>query len=400
MRMAGCMLKFGRLFPLLAGCVVIGCVSGPQQPKGAWPWEYGEKNGYYQPGDYIAVSGNVAHFGEVPKAVKPLTAESRETPIPGASSAPQTAESKSRPALLPANGKPGSDAVKDKLKREYDFTVNDTKNEPPAYLPTGAARTTHDLTACNHGNAPVSVAIVIDPVASRNVSSDKALPLTAIVPPNTDQVLVQIAPKMKNESYNLSYSYSWSMGDYTAPHRCPEHYQFPFGDNVRAFASVSDTVNSTPYTRNAVIFSMPVGTPVLAARKGTVIRIKSDDRIDILHEDSTIASYRHIGKIAEGITVGKAVSSDDIIGIAATAENQKEAYLQLTVWRPEPAPIKSNAPGSGFDLVSFPLEFCRAETDKCGVITRNQAVSRSTMTESKKQAKRRVNPASRKRVSL
>jgi hypothetical protein len=398
--MVGFMLKFGRLIPLLAGCIVMGCVSGPQQPKGAWPWEYGKETGNHQTGGHIAMSRNVAQFGEVPKAVKPLTPENRETPIPGASSPPEASESKPHPALLPANGKSGSDPVKDKLKREYDFTVNKIMNAPPAYLSMDAVRITHDLTACNRGNAPVSVTITFDPIASRNVSTDKALPLTAIVPPNTDQVLVNIARKMKNESNIVSYSYSWSVGDYTAPHRCPEHYRFPFGDNIRAFASVSDTVNSTPYTRNAVIFSMPAGTPVLAARKGTVIQIKTDDRIDILHEDSTIATYRHIGKIARGITVGKAVSTDDIIGIAATAENQKEAYLQLTVWRPEPAPIKSNSPGSGFDLVSFPLEFCSAKTDKCGVITHNQAVSRSTMTESKNQAKHKVNPAKRKKVSL
>jgi hypothetical protein len=187
------------------------------------------------------------------------------------------------------------------------------------------------------------------------------------------------------------------MGDYTARHHCPEQYRFPFGDNVRAFASVGGNADPTPYTRHAVVFSLPAGTPVLAARKGTVVQIKSDDRIDILHDDATIASYSHLGTIAQGITVGKTVSTDDIIGSVTATGNQKEAYMQLAVWRPEPLPPitlqKTDSTGSGFDLVSFPLEFCSADTNECGVLTKSQTVSRSKIAETKKQAKRKVKPA-------
>jgi len=397
MKIADYMIKYCRWLPFLAGLIVFGCTSAPQQ-KGIWPWEYGKDFGNRQTGDHIAISRGVATFGEVPKAVKPISPESHETQAPVSYSPAETSVTNTQPPLLPTKSKPGIGKTINKAKREYDFSVSDIKIAPASYLPAESIHTAYDITAYNHGNAPVSVTIGIDPNSSQNLSTDKTLPLNAVVPPNTDQALVHFAPKMKNEAYNFRYTYSWSIGDYTARHKSPEHYLFPLGNNTRAFARVSDTANSTPYTRYAVMFSMPVGTPVLAARKGTVVQIKTDDKIDILHDDSTIATYSHLGKIAEGIIVGKAVSTADIIGIVGATENKKEAYMQLTVWWPEPPPIdsqKTNSPNSGFDLVSFPLEFCSTGSSECRVLTQSQWVSRNKMTEIKNQGKRKVKPATK-----
>jgi len=155
---------------------------------------------------------------------------------------------------------------------------------------------------------------------------------------------------------------------------------------------VSDNANTSTYTRYAVIFSMPVGTPVLAARKGTVVQIKAG-KIDILHDDSTIATYSHLGKISEGIIAGKAVATEDIIGVVGTTADKIEGYMQLTVWRPEPlsiASLKKVSQSVGFDFVSFPLEFCSTDSSECRVITEDQMVSRNKMTGSKNQGKRKL----------
>ena len=189
---------------------------------------------------------------------------------------------------------------------------------------------------------------------------------------------MHFSPKRKG----LVYNYKWIIGDYTASHNCPEQYQFPFGEKVRAFASVSDATNATLYTRYALSFSMPTRTPVLAARKGSVIRISSDNKIDILHEDSTIGTYSHLEKIADNIVVGKTVTTEDILGIAGTAENNNEAYIQLTVWRPEPTPsdaLQANSQRIGLVAVSFPLAFRSTDSDKDKVLTQSQPVSRGKL---------------------
>ncbi len=388
MSIVNSVMKYSRWPLFLAACTLFGCASAPQ-PQGAWPWEHAKDTGNYQTGNHFTVSGNVANFGEAPKALDPVNPASLGPRIPSPS-VPETPASKAPPVSLPAD-RPDSGRMENKVKKEYDFTVSDIKIVPPSYLPSNAVGTTYDITAFNWGNAPVSVSIGIDAVSSKNVSTDKPLPFTAVVAPNTNQAVVHVGPKMKNESFNFRFSYSWSIGDYTAQHRCPEHYQFPFGDNIRAFASVTGQAVSTPYTRYAVVFSMPAGTPVLAARKGTVVRITSDDRIDILHDDATIGTYSHLRKLADGVVVGKAVTTEDVIGTAGAAENGTHAYMQLTVWRPEPSSVVSGntrPSGPGFELVSFPLEFCRTGSDDCGVLTQNQAVSRSKVPETKKPRKR------------
>lgn len=90
--------------------------------------------------------------------------------------------------------------------------------------------------------------------------------------------------------------------------------------------------------------------------------------------------------------MGKAVAAGEVIGKAGAAENPKEAYLQLTVWRPEPTPnasLQAIAPGSGFDLVSLPLEFCVSGPGDCRVLTRDQWLPGKATATPKKQAKRR-----------
>jgi len=393
-----CWMKKGWGVLLLAACTMSGCVNGPLPQKAAWPWEHAKDYGNNQTGDYVTIRGNVANFDEAPKAVKAVNPEALQPPVPDLPPALETPLTKTQTPASPTESETGSGKSKDSAKRNYDFTVRDIKTAPPSYLPTDSVRSAYDVTAFNHGSAPVSVTIGIDPAASHNIATDKTLPFHAVVSPHSDQALVRIGPNMKNEAYNFRYTYSWNVGDYTASHNCPEHYRFPFADNVKAFASVNDTVNSSTYTRYAVLFSLPVGTPVLAARKGTVVQIRTD-KIDILHDDSTIATYGHLGKVSEGIVAGKAVSTEDIIGVAGRTGDQKEAYLQLTVWRPEPRPVasmKTVSQGAGLDLVSFPLEFCSTGSSDCRVITQDQTVSRNKLTELKKQAKRKVRSATRK----
>ncbi|GFE62815.1 peptidoglycan DD-metalloendopeptidase family protein [Geobacter sp. AOG2] len=399
MRLADYAMNYARLFPFLAVCILSGCVSGAQQQKGSWPWEYNRQEGRYPTGDYVAVSGPVANFGDAPKAVKPVTPESLAPPAPAAASPAGAASAKTPPPPASPARKPGPGAVTGQAQRGYDFTVAETKILSPSYVPTGSVREAYDIVACNRGNAPVSVTIG-GGTASENMATDKPLPVTAVVPPHTDQVLVRVSARMKNKAYRFGYTTSWSIGDHRARHQCPEHYRFPFGEKVRAFASVGDPAGSTSYTRYAVVFSLPAGTPVLAARKGAVVRIDpSDDKIDILHDDGTIASYSHLGGIGAGVAAGKAVAAGEAIGTAGAADNREVVFFQLTVWRPEPRPSASplaNGPNPGYDLVSFPLEFCTTDTGGCRVLTQSQWVARNGAADVKKQGKRGTRPAVRK----
>jgi hypothetical protein len=91
--------------------------------------------------------------------------------------------------------------------------------------------------------------------------------------------------------------------------------------------------------------------------------------------------------------VGKAVAAGDMIGIAGTAQNKKDAYVQLTVWHPEPAPtasLKTNPPHVGYELASLPVEFCRTDAGECRTLTHSQWVSRTRTATLKKRGERKV----------
>ena len=381
--------NYFRLLPILGALVLFGCTSLPEQKK-IWPWDYGTGHGEPNTGDYVAFRAGVTNFGEPPQAVKPIKPEPVEPRPPDVRPVAETFATKTEP---PAASEQRKEKATGNKKNGYDFTVNEKKSLVPSNLLLDTSSSGFDLTASNYGNAPVSVAITFDKGSAQNVSADKALPYYAVVPAHSDQTLVHLSAKTKEQGFNVRYNSVWSIGDYTATHNCPEQYLFPFGEKVRAFASVTNTADATPFTRNAVIFSMPKGTPVLAARKGVVIQIAPDGKIDILHEDSTIGTYYHLEQVDEYVVVGKTVTADDVIGIAGTSENNKDAYMQLTVWRPEPPTTSGQLLASsqriGFEAVSYPLAFKSAGSDKGTVLTKNQLVSRGKLRVTNKQAKRR-----------
>ena len=365
--------------------IVCGCVTLPEQEK-IWPWQYGTGQGEPNTtGDYTAFRAGVANFGEPPKTVKPVKPGSID---PRPASKPPAAATPATDAEPPAASEQEKEKATRTEKTGYDFTVSEKKALAVENLFLDNVRPAYDIIAANEGNAPVSVAIQLDNSASKNVTSDKSLPYSAVVPPHSDRTLVQFSAKNRKQGFNFSYNTSWSIGDYTATHTCPEQYLVPFGEKVRAFASVSNTANDSPFTRNAVVFSVPKKTPVLAARKGVVIQISPSGKVDILHDDATIATYFHLERINEYVAIGRAVTTDDIIGIAGTGGTNTDAFIQLTVWRPK-AQTEAGFQQIGFEAVSFPLAFKSAGSSNGKVLTKDQPVSRSALGSSKKQAKRR-----------
>jgi murein DD-endopeptidase MepM/ murein hydrolase activator NlpD len=368
-----------------------GCVKLPEQQTSAWPWEYGRGQGEPNVPDYISFRAGVANFDEPPRTVKPVTPESIGLPAPEATSS----------TALPAPAVIAETAVKKSTEtdkdvaipnKDYDFKVGEKISSSALLQAFNTDNSDKEFIAYNNGGAPVSVAIDIDRSASQNASVNVTLPYYTVVPANTNKTLLQLSPQKSGTHLSFRYSYQWTIGDYTARHNCPEQYRFPFNKKVRAYAHVSDTINAHPSSRYAVVFTLPKGTPVLAARKGTVVRIHPNGKIDILHDDATIATYSNLEAIARDIAVGKTITTEDAIGVAGTAENNKDAYIQLTVWRPEPqtsSALLVSVQEIGFNSVSFPLPFSVAASDKGKVLVENQLISSGQLPAINKQPKRK-----------
>jgi hypothetical protein len=370
-----------------------GCVKLPEQQTSAWPWEYGRGQGEPDIPDFIAFRGGVANFDEPPRAVKPITPEVAGAPSPEALPATTTSPAVKTEAIPEKAIEPEPGAAMP--NKDYDFRVAEKISVSALLQVYNSDNPRKDITAYNNGGAPVSVVIDIERGTAQNASADKPLPYYAVVPAHTDDSLIQLSPQKRGAPISFRYSYQWNIGDYTARHNCPEQYRFPFNKKVRAYAYVSDAKTASPSSRYAVVFTLPKGTPVLAARKGIVMRTHPEGKIDILHEDATIGTYSHLETVAQNMTIGKTVATEEIIGIAGTAENNKDAYIQLTVWRPEPL-TSSTSPVStqqiGFDAVSFPLPFSATPSDHGRVLVENQSISSGQLPAVKKQPKRKHTP--------
>jgi len=276
--------------------------------------------------------------------------------------APPAPAALSRPAARTAAG-------------EYDFSlIGDNSADPPS-TPGGPASAR--IIAVNNGFAPVSVTFDFNYDQTENIRPDVSLPFTAVILPQSEMVLARLFPVDSRKGMKHSCKYTWQLGDYTAGHQCPEHYRYPFAGNVRAFASVAGPQDADPFARYSVQFSLPAGSKVLAARNGMVVRVRKDNDIEILHDDSTIATYSHLGKLEKGVLAGKRISAGDVLGVAEKSDKPGMAYMQITVWRPEQPPtgtLFKRSVSASFLRTSFPMEFC-SDANDCRVFTHNQLVS-------------------------
>ncbi|GFO64615.1 M23 family metallopeptidase [Geomonas paludis] len=375
--------KYYRLAVACSLIALAGCAGGLSNSRGSWPWEYDGDYGKARTGNYIGVSGAVAKFGD-PPAAAPKAAVSHSI----ASGLVVEQKSATAEQAAVSTGSLPGERTPAKNRNRYDFTVRDVKNVPPSYLPQGAADTTHAITAVNHGMAPVSVVLEIDRERSENLKLDTEVPLYAVVPPKSEQVLFLAKPEQKGVSYRARYAYSWGIGTYNAKHDCPEGYRFPFNSGIKGYALVAEA-GEPAAERFAITFSMPAGTTIVAARKGVVSRVKENNSIDILHDDATIATYEHIGKIGEDITEGKSVPAGAPLGVLKPMGQSDDAYLRFVVWRPEPLPAQGGAAQSlsrGFTSVSVPVEFCTG-TGPCSALTKNQPVPFAPPATSKNRGK-------------
>jgi len=101
-----------------------------------------------------------------------------------------------------------------------------------------------------------------------------------------------------------------------------------------------------PWSKYAIDFMVPKGTPVLSARGGKVVRIKQDsdkwgldkkflndaNYVTIKHEDGTYAEYLHLEKNKIKVKKGDSVSQGDLLGYVGLSGAISEPHLHFHVF--------------------------------------------------------------------
>lgn len=147
----------------------------------------------------------------------------------------------------------------------------------------------------------------------------------------------------------MSYKYKYIMGDVTLKIYDKDYvYDLPFktGKSFKLYQGYNGTFSHA--NENALDFTMPEGTEVLAAREGTVVNIvqsnsascpskeceKFNNYVTILHADGTFANYLHIKYNGANCKPGDQVKKGDIIAYSGNVGWSSGPHLHFVCFLP------------------------------------------------------------------
>ena len=202
-----------------------------------------------------------------------------------------------------------------------------------------------EIVATNREYMPCSVVLDFELV---NMSVVGQPADTLVVPPQREVVLYRLQPGPREGRYGYGYEVHYAHGDYRKlPYDTNFVYELPFAPG-RAYRLDQGYNGSFSHRGEAALdFSMPEGTPVHAARGGTVVQLvdtndqhcgerrcaQFNNAIEILHSDGTYADYTHLRQHGAAVHLGQHVEQGQLIGYSGWTGYSSGPHLHFGVYR-------------------------------------------------------------------
>ena len=197
-----------------------------------------------------------------------------------------------------------------------------------------------------------------------NVMSEPRLPARFVVPGQSEQVLVGLGAldPRRGFQYRLSMAsvpgrpIAQPVGDIVLLPPFPADSEYPISQGFQG-----ERTHSTPDSEFAIDIVMPVGTPILAARDGTVMDVEEDfnrggadrskfvdkaNRVLILHDDGTMALYAHLDLASVSVRPGARIRAGQQIARSGNTGFSTGPHLHFAVQQ-----------NTGMQLISVPFKF-------------------------------------------
>jgi murein DD-endopeptidase MepM/ murein hydrolase activator NlpD len=191
-----------------------------------------------------------------------------------------------------------------------------------------------------------------------NMKSSVPAPITRdLTEPKT--LLTTLSKINPHEKSNYRYRIRYAVGRGNAKPDLAHVYKLPFtpGPNIRLRSGYGEKANRVmPMNEYLLMWDMPEGTPVLAAREGTVIGTRDDSNehglseeyrsranlVMVEHPDGTIADYVHLKYQGVAVKVGQQVKTGELLGYSGETGMTRGPNLLVRISRVNPAATRES----------------------------------------------------------
>jgi murein DD-endopeptidase MepM/ murein hydrolase activator NlpD len=199
------------------------------------------------------------------------------------------------------------------------------------------------FTVANQNLMPVTV--TADFAGSENARPSLPLPVVAVVPAGATRELVRFTPEDPARTMQASGGVEVFFGSLATRPDPDARYAWPFAGEPRQMTQgVGGVFTHQGVTRYAFDFTMPSGTPVLAARDGVVVKVQDGFRrggldpklkdkangVVVQHADGTFASYAHLSPGID-VEVGEPVVRGQRLGYSGATGYAQGPHLHFHV---------------------------------------------------------------------
>jgi len=204
-------------------------------------------------------------------------------------------------------------------------------------------------------------------VSVLNLKGSVGFPCTITFPPRQVTEAFTLSPVDLNCGWEYTYTNYYKLGSHYAQHQNSYVYQLPYapGSKFRVTQGYNGTFSHTGPNKYSIDWKMPEGTPVYAARGGTVVKVKDDSAtggpslkydsfnnyVLIRHEDGTLGHYCHLQKGACGVKAGQLVHAGQLIGRSGNTGFSSGPHLHFCVYKTR----------NGRERQSIPVKFKTAD---------------------------------------
>lgn len=203
--------------------------------------------------------------------------------------------------------------------------------------------------------APVEVALAFTGMS--NVRGAPAQTIRRVLPARSNTRLALLTAVTGGKPLVYTPMFQYSLGD---PAGAAQGYRYPFpwrGGPFRLSQGANgDYSHFGPKNKYAMDIAMPVGTPIIAARAGVVVKTENSQNgrgtdpsgnfVRILHDDGTMGVYLHLKQGSVSVREGQRVTVGSPLALSGNTGNSSGPHLHFVVQR-----------NTGMGLVSIPYQF-------------------------------------------